>query len=591
MGNPSVGLAPLLNRGGWNASSALFGDIAEHCNAGRWGQLEIAARAVTDCHPAEALGWLALSRALLKQGAWGAALEALSRVSQLTECDAHMHNDYGYLFYQLDRLAEAEASYRQAIRIAPRFALPYNNLAVLLTDQGRLPEALVHLTRALDIRPEAAESLSNLGCLLRHLGRWADSEAAYRRALELLPDSAPALHGLGVLLDLTGGRDEEAIFFLERCIDLDPGAADACIALGDLLMRRGQADQAVARFRQAQGVRPLITRRAGKEQADFSVLLLDAPGPGCTPITYLAGKAPYDCHFHCIIPGASEDLELLRSKADVVINLITDADSLREMLPAAVQLVELIGRPTLNHPGLIRDTARDSVAKRLAGIPCCRTPKTRRLAGAALLEGAQNGSLDLEGCALPFLVRLAGNHGGDDFEKLAELGEIARFVSRDPEADYYLSEYLDYRSADGLFRKYRFICIDGALLPYHLAIHDDWKVHHFRTDMANQAWMRREEEDFLKDPQLVFDGPRLAALQAVAAATGLGYCGIDCALDRAGEVVVFEANATMLVHEEEDRLFLYKNPYIARIKATFDAMLARLAASRGLAPGRAEAAS
>jgi hypothetical protein len=95
--------------------------------------------------------------------------------------------------------------------------------------------------------------------------------------------------------------------------------------------------------------------------------------------------------------------------------------------------------------------------------------------------------------------------------------------------------------------------------------------------MANQAWMRREEESFLKDPHLVFDEPHQAALRAVAAATRLDYCGIDCALDSNGDIVVFETNAAMLVHDEEDEMFTYKNPYVIKIKNAFDAMLRRLA--------------
>ena len=31
------------------------------------------------------------------------------------------------------------------------------------------------------------------------------------------------------------------------------------------------------------------------------------------------------------------------------------------------------------------------------------------------------------------------------------------------------------------------------ILPYHLAIGNDWKVHHLSTDMVNQPWMQREE--------------------------------------------------------------------------------------------------
>ena len=581
-GNPPPRLVPA----GTAPSAASVEEILELSRAGRWGELETRARKVVAHHPGHLLGWIALGKALLQLGHWGEALEPLSRVRQLAPGDADAHNDLGYAHYQLGRVAEAEACYRQAIRCAPRFAQAYNNLGVLLTDQGRLAEASVHLRHSLKFNPAAADTHSNLGCVLRNLGRLIESESCYRHALTLDPGSDLAQHGLGILLGLFGSRDAEAISCLERSIALNPNAADPHITLGNLQMRTGQPERAAASYRRAQELRPLITRRAVKEQPDFSVLLLDAPGPGCTPISYLAGSAPYDCHYHCVIPDAPEDLDLLRSKADVVVNLIADADSGRDMLPVAHQLVERIGRPTVNHPGLIVHTDRETVARRLTGIPRCRAPRTARLAGTQLVQAARSACPD--GFTLPLLVRLAGNHGGDDFERVTEMSALAKFVSRRPEADYYLIEYVDYRSADGFFRKYRFICIDGELFPYHLAIHEDWKVHHFRTDMANQRWMRQEEAAFLKDPQLVFDPQCQEALRAVVAATGLNYGGIDCALDPAGQVVVFETNATMLVHEEKDEMFTYKNPYVERIKIAFDAMLGRLAAGgRSVAPCQA----
>jgi hypothetical protein len=56
----------------------------------------------------------------------------------------------------------------------------------------------------------------------------------------------------------------------------------------------------------------------------------------------------------------------------------------------------------------------------------------------------------------------------------------------------------------------------------------------------------------------------------------LGYCGIDCGLDAAGNLVVFEANASILVHGEEGEL-AYKGPFVRRVRDAFNEMLARYA--------------
>jgi len=129
-----------------------------------------------------------------------------------------------------------------------------------------------------------------------------------------------------------------------------------------------------------------------------------------------------------------------------------------------------------------------------------------------------------------------------------------------------------------LFRKYRLIFVGDQILPYHLAIADAWKVHYYRTEMVRHAWMRQEEEAFLRDPAAVFDSVHFEALRAIRAAVDLEFFGIDCGLDRDGRLVVFEVNASMLVHANDpEPEFAYKQAPVARIKRAFDAMLAAAA--------------
>jgi len=122
--------------------------------------------------------------------------------------------------------------------------------------------------------------------------------------------------------------------------------------------------------------------------------------------------------------------------------------------------------------------------------------------------------------------------------------------------------------------------VDGQVLPYHLAIGNDWKVHHVSTDMANQPWMQQEEEAFLNNPTSVFTPANYEALRAIQQRIGLEYFGIDCGLDRSGNIVVFEVNASMLVHAKNED-FPYKTPAVQRIKLAFDAMLRKLAGAGG----------
>jgi hypothetical protein len=114
--------------------------------------------------------------------------------------------------------------------------------------------------------------------------------------------------------------------------------------------------------------------------------------------------------------------------------------------------------------------------------------------------------------------------------------------------------------------------VGDKVMPYHLAIGNDWKVHHVTTDMAHQSWMQKEEAAFLENPGAVFSAENYRALRAIRARIGLDYFGIDCGLDGRGNLVVFEVNASMLVHADNAE-FPYKDPFVHAIKAAFDGML------------------
>jgi hypothetical protein len=92
--------------------------------------------------------------------------------------------------------------------------------------------------------------------------------------------------------------------------------------------------------------------------------------------------------------------------------------------------------------------------------------------------------------------------------------------------------------------------------------------------MAADAANRAEDGRFLADPAAVLGAPAMAALERIRAAIGLEYLGIDFALDRAGRVVVFEANATMIVLPPgPDPMWDYRRAPTGRIVDAVRAML------------------
>jgi len=88
--------------------------------------------------------------------------------------------------------------------------------------------------------------------------------------------------------------------------------------------------------------------------------------------------------------------------------------------------------------------------------------------------------------------------------------------------------------------------------------------------------MREEEAAFLADPRAAFNGQAFETLVRVGAAVGLEYFGIDCGIDRDGNVLVFEADAAMLVHTSDPiELYPYKHQFVPRIYRAVEALLDR----------------
>ena len=114
-------------------------------------------------------------------------------------------------------------------------------------------------------------------------------------------------------------------------------------------------------------IQPLIRRPAIKSPADFRVLALYAPFGGNTPTEYLFKHADHDTDTLALFENNSYDAETFRQGVDVVVNLISDVDQAGAMLPLAADLVERLGRPTINDPRKIQRTTRDMVAELLHG--------------------------------------------------------------------------------------------------------------------------------------------------------------------------------------------------------------------------------
>lgn len=239
-----------------------------------------------------------------------------------------------------------------------------------------------------------------------------------------------------------------------------------------------------------------------------------------------------------VLPG-----KLPEDNPSLIINEISNPETHSETLAACADLCARFDCPVINAPEKVRATTREQVSKKLAGIQGLRVPRTILCtpeSPAEVLEVAEG-----EQIAAPFLIRETGQHGGntllrieagDDAGQLHQLAYDGR--------NFNITEFVDFCSPDGLYRKYRVVVIGGKAFLRHLIVADGWKIH--AAQRSDQHPERDAEELF----ELAnFSSGLSETIQPIADAASkalkLDYFGIDGSFARDREAVLFEANPNM----------------------------------------------
>jgi glutathione synthase/RimK-type ligase-like ATP-grasp enzyme len=226
-------------------------------------------------------------------------------------------------------------------------------------------------------------------------------------------------------------------------------------------------------------------------------------------------------------------------------------------------------RPVINDPRRIGRLGRDTMAEILADIPGALVPWTLRLP-AAMLAAAPFAPTDF-----PLLVRPVGTHAGIGLARIADAGALARHLAVSaPGGEYYVAPFIDYRSADGQYRKYRLALIGGRPFLCHMAIADQWMLHYANAGMATDPAKRDEERRVMERFDADFAHRHRAALAEIDRRIGLDYVTIDCAETPDGALLFFEADNAGAVHDiDPPELYPYKPAHMARVFDAFHALL------------------
>jgi hypothetical protein len=298
---------------------------------------------------------------------------------------------------------------------------------------------------------------------------------------------------------------------------------------------------------------------------------------GNMPIEFLLEDSGIEIQTLYVIDGM--ELPQRLPDHDVAIVVASDSEECRGALRTIDRALANWPRPLLNPPHLVSKLDRDKLHRLLRGIEGLDIPATFNMTRGQLSDVARSKLSFFEISAatqFPVVVRPRGSHAGVGLAKLDDRDAIDRYLEERPEQDFFVSRFVDYASEDRLFRKYRVVFIEGRPYACHMAIADRWDIWYLNAGMSENAAKRLEEETFMRTFDVGFARRHRAALADMADRIGLDYFTIDCGENKRGELLVFEADNTAVVHNmDSPAVFPYKPPQMRLIFEAFAAMLYR----------------
>ena len=345
----------------------------------------------------------------------------------------------------------------------------------------------------------------------------------------------------------------------------DPDDADALMDLSIILQLKYQPEIALDVQARALGIKTLYHLPAAGNAA-IRLLAIMAPGNLMTntPLEFMVEGSTISLDMLYVgtglpLPSPLPDHELL-------FIAVGESTGTRPLLEELAEIMKEWPRPVLNQPGSILKTSREEAPACLAPIAEVIMPSSLRTARGTLATGPLP--------AFPFIIRPVDSHAGHGLAKIENAGEILSYLEAMPEPAFFVSPFFDYKSADGMYRKYRVLLIDGQPYACHMGTSENWMIHYLNAGMAESPEKREEEARFMADFDTGFGKRHRVALQGIHAALHLDYLVIDCAETRDGRLLVFEMDTGAVVHAMDPAdVFPYKAPQMKKVFSAFYDML------------------
>ena len=262
---------------------------------------------------------------------------------------------------------------------------------------------------------------------------------------------------------------------------------------------------------------------------------------------------------HLLRPGAAPP----PAGARLLLNAVCEPVIHRRSLALQGQLERRTGLPTLNPTWVIAHSGRAAIARRLSHqvgvqVPLCTVFRRDR-------ETLPQHVARL-GHRYPVLLRPLGQHGSDGLQRIDDEKHAA--VATGLEAGH-VTDWVDFKSKDGCYRKHRLFLAGDTLVRRHLLIDQQWNITvETRSFMKDRPDLVEEEKRWLERPVDLAAGSVESRLLHQFRALQLDFGSVDYSLLSGGEVLVFEINACIQVTGNASPEEAARWPHIKAINGT-----------------------